>query len=58
MKNSVDIEFTKNRSKHRARQFYAQKDWHKEFLESGAQFRMTFTEFKKQKQRKQRKKKG
>ena len=58
MKNSVDREFTINRSKHTAKLSYIQKDWWKEYLESGAQYRMTYTQFKKQKQKQSRKKKG
>ena len=57
MKNSVDIKFTRDRAIHKAQQFYSQKGWYKEYLESGAQYRMTFLEFKSIK-RKQLKKKG
>lgn len=51
MKNHTDIEFTRNRAKHRAKQFYAQKDWYKEYIESGAQYSMTYTQFRAQKRR-------
>lgn len=51
MKNQTDIEFTRARGRYTAKQFYTQKDWYQEYLDSGAQYRMTFTQFKKQKQK-------
>lgn len=55
MKNNTDREFTKNRNKHINRLRYIQKDWYKEFLDSGAQYQMTYAQFKKQKSKKNRK---
>jgi hypothetical protein len=57
MKNRTDIGFTKNRTGHQASMLLAQQGWHKEFLESGAQFKMTFSEFKKLKRKELKKKK-
>lgn len=51
MKNKVDIEFTKNRSKYLLRQRYATKDYYKEYLESGAQYSMTYLQFKAKKRK-------
>ena len=46
MKNQTDIEFTRARGRHTAKQFFEQKDWYQEYLDSGAQYRITYTEFK------------
>lgn len=51
MKNQVDREFTRNRGKHIAKQFYNTQGWYQEYLDSGAQYRMTFTEFKARKRK-------
>ena len=54
-KTSRDFTIGRNKSK-----YYAQKKYegcYEEFLESGAQFRMTYTDFKKKWLKKKRKKK-
>lgn len=59
MKNSTDIKFTRDRGRYRAARFYNTQGWHQEYLDSGAQYRMTFSEFKKSKrQQMQRTRKG
>lgn len=55
MKNEVDKTFTKNRNAFVNKVRFAQKNWYQEFLDSGAQYRMTYAQFKKQKSRKNRK---
>lgn len=55
MKNEVDKTFTKNRNAFVNKVRFAQKNWYQEFLDSGAQYKMTYAQFKKQKSRKNRK---
>ena len=54
MKNSVDIKFTRDRSTWIARQQRTQQDWYSEYRSSGAEYQMTYAEFKKQKQKQKR----
>lgn len=56
MKNQTDTDFTKNRRAYIAKGLSAQAGWYQEYLDSGAQYRMTYTQFKKQKTRKNRSK--